>query len=156
VKKLSITLLTTLFLFLFIASSFAKFPCFWKDKKLVKEIGLSEKQVNTIQDISINIKKKMIKLRADIELKEVDLKEILDCDNPNEGKAVGLIKEIMKLKTDARIAKTKQMITIKKTLTSEQLEKLEEIKRERAMRKGSGPEGKGKAPPKQKMRRMKQ
>jgi len=136
-KKILIILVSLVFLFLFISSSFAEFRCLWKNKKLIKDVALSEKQVNTIKELSIKTEKDMIKVRSEIELKQIDLREVLDADKPDEGKAVGLIKEIMKLKTDARILKTKQMISIKKTLTPEQMEKFQEFKREHHMRKVS-------------------
>lgn len=133
-KKILIVSVSIVFLFLFISSSFAEFPRLWKNKELIKNIGISKEQVGKIKDLSITTEKKLIKVRADIELKEIDLREVLDEDKPNEGKAEGLIKGIMKLKTDARILKTKQMIDMKKILTPEQLEKLQQFKREHQMR----------------------
>ncbi|OQX53218.1 MAG: hypothetical protein B5M53_07250 [Candidatus Cloacimonas sp. 4484_209] len=134
-KKLSVVFSTTIALLLLVSFSFAQGPQLWKDKELIKQIGLSEKQVNTIRDLSISTMKKMVKIQADIKLKKIDLQEIMDSDKPDEGKAEGLIRQIMKLETDMRIAKTKQMIVIKKTLTPEQMDKLEQFKKEHRMMK---------------------
>lgn len=134
-KKILIVLLSFVFLFLCVSSSFAEFRCIWKNKSLAKEIGVSEEQVKKIKDLSIATEKKLIKIRADMELKEIDLREVLDADKPDEGKAINLIKEIMKKKTEAWILKIKQRIAMKKTLTTEQMEKLKEFKREHKMEK---------------------
>ncbi len=134
-KKILIVLLSFVFFFLCVSSSFAEFRCIWKNKSLAKEIGVSEEQVKKIKELSIATEKKMIKIRADMELKEIDLREVLDADKPDEGKAVNLIKEIMKKKTEAWILKIKQRIAMKKTLTTEQMEKLEGFKREHRMGK---------------------
>jgi len=134
-KKALIPLVISLLLLIFVSSSFAQPGNLWKNKQLVKELGLSQKQVDKIKSVSLDTDKKMITLRADTELKELDLKELLDSDSPDEAKAVGLIKEIMKIKTDQKILKIKQMILVKKTLTKEQMEKLEQFKHEHAMKK---------------------
>lgn len=134
-KKILIVLLSFVFLFLCVSSSFAEFRCIWKNKSLAKEIGVSEEQVKKIKDLSIATEKKLIKICADMELKEIDLREVLDADKPDEGKAINLIKEIMKKKTEAWILKIKQRIAMKKTLTTEQMEKLKEFKREHQMGK---------------------
>jgi|GEM_PF-6024230 len=134
-KKALIPLVISLLLLIFVSSSFAQPGNLWKNKQLVKELGLSQKQVDKIKSASLDTDKKMITLRADTELKELDLKELLDSDSPDETKAVGLIKEIMKIKTDQKILKIKQIILVKKTLTKEQMEKLEQFKHEHAMKK---------------------
>ncbi|TES92306.1 MAG: periplasmic heavy metal sensor [Candidatus Cloacimonadota bacterium] len=134
-KKILIVTISLIFLVLLVSSSFGEFHGLWKNKKLAKEIGLSEEQIDKMKDLSIATEKKMIKIRADMELKEIDLREVLDADKPDEGKAINLIKEIMKKKTEAWVLKIKQRIAMKKTLTTEQMEKLEEFKREHRMRK---------------------
>ncbi len=134
-KKTLIPLVVSLIMVVFVSSSFAQAGHLWKNKQLVKELGLSEKQVDKLKSVSLDTDRKMIKLRADTEMKELDLRELLDSDSPNEAKAVGLIKEIMRIKTDQKIMKVKQMILVKKTLTKEQMEKLEQKKRENRMKR---------------------
>ena len=137
-KKTIILTVSLALLFLFISSAFAEFQCLWKDKRLAKDIGLSEEQVDKLNDFAITTEKKMIKIRADIELKQIDLHEILDQDKPDEKKAISLVKEIMNLKTETRILKIKQMISIKETLTIEQMDKFEEFKRDHHKKKAHG------------------
>ncbi|MCK4234797.1 hypothetical protein KAX75_10230 [candidate division WOR-3 bacterium] len=153
-KKITIALVSALLIFAFAVPSFCEFQALIKNKKLAKEIGLSDEQVKEIKELTINTKKKMIKIRADIELKEIDLKVALDEDKPNEGKAVSLINDIMKKKTEARVLQIKQLISIKKTLTSEQLEKFEEFKRERQAMKEHRHKRGGHNPPEHPKHRM--
>ena len=145
-KKLAITLISILLITAFTVPSFGEFHALFKNKKLANEIGLTDAQVDELKELAISTKKKMITIRADIELNEIDLKEILAEEKPNEGKAISLVKEIMGKKTEIEILKIKQIIAVKETLTSEQLEKLEDFKREhhrmekKGKHKGEGPD----------------
>jgi Spy/CpxP family protein refolding chaperone len=130
-KKITILFITFALALVVAVPSFANFPHFWKDKKIVKELGLSEKQINSIKEYTLDSQKKMIKLHADVELKELDLKELLDSDEPDEDKVVNLIKEVMSIKTEQRIVTVKQKLFIKKTLSDKQIEKLHKTMEEK-------------------------
>jgi Spy/CpxP family protein refolding chaperone len=151
-KKILIGTVSVLLLFACTIPASGEFHALFKNKKLAHEIGLSDKQIEDLKELATDMQKKMITIRADIELKEIDLREVLDSEKPDEGKAISLIKEIMGKKTEMEILKIKQLISVKEMLTSEQLEKLEEFKRVRRMEKrgthkGEGPEHrKGKGP----------
>jgi Spy/CpxP family protein refolding chaperone len=140
-KKLTVLLIAALLLLAAVPSSYAEFRGIFKNKKIVEELKLSDDQVETIKELLKSNEKKMIQLRADTEMKEIDLREILDEDEPDESKAVALVKDIMKLKTDQKVLKIRELIQIKKTLTPDQIEKFHEIKHEhgkhmKGMRKG--------------------
>jgi Spy/CpxP family protein refolding chaperone len=140
-KKATPILIAALLLFVCISSSNAQFQGIFKNKRIAEELKLTDDQIETLKEIVKSTEKKMIQLRADIETKEVDLRDILDEDVPDEGKAVSLVKDIMKLKTDQRVLKIKEMIAIKKTLTPDQIEKFHEIQHEHMMRKGHDRKG---------------
>jgi Spy/CpxP family protein refolding chaperone len=129
-KKVSLILITACLMIIWVIPAFGEFHCLIKNKKLAREIGLTDEQRENIKELMTSTKKKMIDIRADIEILEIDLRNELDEEKPDEGKAISLIKEIMKKKTDAQILKVKNLITVKKQLTPEQFEKYEEFKME--------------------------
>ena len=134
-KKATLILVPALLLIVCVLSLNAEFRGILKNRKIVEELKLSEDQLESIKELVKSTEKKMIQLRADIETKEIDLRDILDEDVPDEGKAVSVVKDIMKLNTDQRVLKIKEMIAIKKTLTPEQIDKFLEIQHEHRMRK---------------------
>ncbi len=134
-KKTIITLVAVVAMLALVSTSFAEFHALWKNKKLVKELKLSDKQIDKIKDMTIKTEKKMIQIRAETELAEIDLREIMDADNPDEDKAIAFVKQIMELQTEKRILRIKEMISMKKILSAEQLEKLEKIRTEHHMKK---------------------
>ncbi len=143
--------MTTLLVLTAVSSSYAHFRGILKNTKLAEELKLSDEQIETIKESSQKIEKQMIKLRADMEMKEIDLRDVMDEEKPDEDKAIALVKAIMELKTEQRILHIKEMITLKKTLTTEQIEKLHEFKHEhhaRDKRMMKGKEGRKGAPPK--------
>jgi Spy/CpxP family protein refolding chaperone len=120
-KKLALLLISVLFVMAAVSSSYAEFRGVFRNKKIAKELKLSDEQIETIKELAKNTEKKMIQLRADMEMKEIDLRDLLDEDAPNEAKAIELVKDIMELKTEQKVLKIKELIKVKKTLTPEQI-----------------------------------
>lgn len=132
-KKCAMLLILVLIVLGAVSSSYGEYRAIFKNKKMAEELKLSDKQVETIKDIVKNTEKKMIQLRADKEIKEIDLRDMLDEDDPDEANAVALVKDIMAIQTEERVLKIKELIRIKKTLTPEQIEKFHEIRQEHRM-----------------------
>lgn len=132
-KKCAMLAILALIVLAAVSSSYGEYRGIFKNKKLAEELKLSDEQIESIKDIVKNTEKKMIQLRADKEMKEIDLRDMLDEDNPNEEKAVALVKDIMAVQTEERVLKIRELIRIKKTLTPEQIEKFHEIRQEHRM-----------------------
>ncbi len=103
-----------------------------QDENVQKEIGLSESQLSRIRDIKFNTDKEVVKLRSDMELKEIDLRQELSKDNPDMTKVERLIKAKHAIMADIELAKVKEYMDVKRILSEKQIEKLKEIMRERA------------------------
>lgn len=133
-KKMSLLLLCALMLTVSVSYSYADLCGIFRNKRMAEELKLTDKQIESIEQLVRNTEKETIKLRAEMELKEIDLRDVLDEDAPDEAAAISLIKGIMALKTEHRVLKVKEMIKIKKTLTPDQIDKFHEIQHERLMR----------------------
>ncbi len=103
---------------------FERFGIWWKNSRFVKELNLTDEQINRIDKIFVDTEKKIIDLRASCRKAELELKGL-------EGKEAEYLKkidEIYKLKAEIHKSIFLMANQIKKELTPEQLKKLEEIK----------------------------
>jgi Spy/CpxP family protein refolding chaperone len=87
-------------------------------------LDLSEEQREEIHTLRISTKKKIIPLKADIELKRIDLENEMRVDQPNRNKVMKLIKEISDLELKIKQTQVDQKLKINSILTSEQREQL--------------------------------
>lgn len=112
-------------------------------EELADELGLKPAQRKAIRDIADDAHKQQVKIRAEIEVLEVDLRRELDADEPDEAKVVTLIDKITALEATAKKTHLLAWLKIRKVLTKEQRKKLQEIhekrRREWRERQGDGP-----------------
>ncbi len=102
-----------------------------QNEEIQKEIGLSKEQLAKIRDIKFSTDKKVVKLRNDMELKEIDLKAELSKEKPDMTKIERLIRAKHSIMADIELAKVKEYLQIKDILSEEQLEKLRAIMKKR-------------------------
>lgn len=103
-----------------------------QDVSIQKELNLTKEQIKQLQDIKFSTDKKVIKMRNDLELKEVDLREELSKDTPDMNRIKRIVSAKHSIMADIELAKLEEYMRIKKIMTLEQIEKLREIMRERA------------------------
>ena len=84
---------------------------------------LSKEQKEAIHKIMVELEKEMIDLRASLEKKHIELRELMIA--ADEAKLYAKIDEIGKLRTDIQKKRVKMMLDIRNLLTDEQKEKLE-------------------------------
>jgi len=102
-----------------------------KNSMIAEELGLSEQQTDKIKSISIESQKKTIRAKAELEVLELELTELLDQDKPDLKKIDATIDKIGSRRTEMQKENIHSMIEMKGVLTSEQLEKLEQMKSQR-------------------------
>ncbi len=94
------------------------------------QLGLTEEQQVKIKEQKFNTDKEAIQLRSKIQIAELELRNLLQSDDPDEEEIKNKIEEIGKLKTELRFILVKRELEIRNTLTSEQMEKLQSLTRE--------------------------
>ena len=92
-----------------------------------KALGLDEKQNAAVQAIHLRTKKDMIRKRADVQVAEIELKEVLSKDPVDMSAAEAAVKKIEGLKSEMRMLHIKAMEEIKSGLTPEQKKKFNSI-----------------------------
>lgn len=90
-------------------------------------LGLDEKQKEAVKEISRKTMKETIQKRADLEIVEIDLKDLLDEDTVNMKAVESKLNQIASIRTEIHLARIRAYEAIKLQLTSDQRKKLREI-----------------------------
>ena len=96
-----------------------------------QELNLTDEQVKTLEKIRNDFKRDAIKRQADTKLAHMDLRGIIKQDKPDFSAAKAKIKQISELQLASKLAMIDAMEKGFNTLTSEQQNKLLQIKRGR-------------------------
>lgn len=103
-----------------------------------EKIGLEEAQIDKIKSIHLSSQKNIIKLRADLEIARLELKELMHSDNPDKSRVNKKIDELSQLRAKIHKIEAGTKIDVMSTLTAEQLERFQEyrMKRMKEARRG--------------------
>jgi Spy/CpxP family protein refolding chaperone len=106
---------------------------------IIDALGLDDAKANEIKSLLQQLQKEMIKKRAEIQVAEVELKEILGKDSVDIKAAETKVKQIAALKTDAVMMHIQGIEDVKTKLTPEQKKKLTDMMQMRGMGHGKPP-----------------
>ncbi len=90
----------------------------------LEALDLTEEQQEQIESLNLDLQKELISMRADLELKNVELRALLNEDVLNENAIISKIEEIGELETKIEITNVKNQLAIRDLLTPEQLDEL--------------------------------
>ena len=97
--------------------------CIGAPMEKFKALGLDEKQKEAVKAIHFRTKKEMVRSRADAQVAEIELKEILSKDPVDLKAAEAAVKKIEGVKSEMKMLHIKAMEEIKSNLTPEQRKK---------------------------------
>ncbi len=119
-----------------------------KDPVIREKLGITAEQIGAIRKQESDFRKAEIRDRADLEVKRVDLKDLMEADKPDRAAIDSKLQEI----SNARLALEKSAIhyrlAMREAITPEQRQKLHELMSERWRHEGGpgrpgGPRGQG-------------
>ena len=87
-------------------------------------LGLSEEQVNKIKPIHRDMKKKQVRFKADLEIAQIELKEIIEVKDFDLDKANAQVKKIGDMETAHHLEMLKSVKEVRSILTDEQFKKM--------------------------------
>jgi len=99
--------------------------------KMKDHIGLTEDQAKKIESMQERYMEATIKLKADLKIKQMKFKSYLKEDKINRKKMEKIIREIAEMKTDMQVDHMNYLLDLKSLLTTEQIQKIEELKKQR-------------------------
>lgn len=94
----------------------------------IESLKLGEKQREALREIENSVSKELIRKRANEQIAEIELRELLDKDTVDLKAVETKLKQIAVIKTETQLIVIKSMESMKAKLTSEQREMLKKIR----------------------------
>ena len=87
-------------------------------------LGLSDEQVARLHKISVDAEKASVQTRADVQLRHIELRELLRADNPDHDAIMQKLDEVNALQGKMEKQRVETMLSARSVLTAEQLKKV--------------------------------
>jgi Spy/CpxP family protein refolding chaperone len=104
----------------------------WKSAEVVKKLGLSDAQVQQIEQIFQEHRLKLIDLHAALQREEVRMEPMLRADNPNESQVLAQIDKVAAQRANLEKENAQMAFAIRRVLNPEQWKTLQSLRQERA------------------------
>ena len=88
-------------------------------------LELTSEQIKKIKTMRLDMAKEKIRLRSELELKQLELKELLSADEPDMRRIEAKIDEMAPLRTELQKKRIEHRLAVRNVLTQEQRDKLE-------------------------------
>lgn len=105
----------------------------WHVLKAKETLGLTDEQETRLRTIAVNFKKENVKKTAEVELAEIDLRQLL---HGQEKQVSGedleaAVRKMYMIKADRRLASIKAFLEARSVLTPDQQKKMKELRKRR-------------------------
>ena len=100
----------------------------WKDAKVVKELNLTEDQVNLIEQIFNSDKNQIEDLYSQLRQKQSQFRSKIEDPNSSRDEVLELNDEVVQLKTKLKRLRLDMLLKIREVLTPEQRQNLHKIR----------------------------
>lgn len=104
--------------------------CIINHPEIAEEIGLTEEQIKTLRDSMYEMKKQEIRLEAEKKLAAMEQARLLTESTIAEEAVMAAVEKTSKIAAELARLKVKQLLLVKKTLTPEDIKKIEKLMRE--------------------------
>jgi len=100
-------------------------------KRVMREIGLKDGQIDKIEDLTYKADRQKLDLHHQLQKAKLDLRHQMSADEPRRAKVFKCLEEISALELKLKKNRIGLMLDIKALMTAEQWEKLEMLQAER-------------------------
>jgi TonB family protein len=100
----------------------------WKNSQVVKQLQLKESQVAQIEQIFISHQNKLLSANVELKKFELQLKMLMQSEPVQESQAQKAIEQVAMARAELEKASASMMLSIRKTLSKEQWNKLDTIR----------------------------
>jgi Spy/CpxP family protein refolding chaperone len=111
------------------------------DPAIRQQVGITDEQAATIRKQELDFRKTEIRGRADVEVKRIDLKDLLAEDKPDRAAINAKLQEISAAQLSLQKSAIDYRLTMRDAITPAQREKLRQLMRDRWERDGRGRPG---------------
>lgn len=97
----------------------------WKNTEVAQKVGVSDVQVQRIEQIFQDHRLKLVDLHANLEKEEARLEPMMDSDQPDEGQIEGQIDRVAAARAELEKSHSRMLLDVRRTLTADQWKKLQ-------------------------------
>lgn len=108
------------------------------DPSVRQQVGITDEQAATIRKQELDFRKTEIRGRADLDVKRIDLKDLLAADKPDRAAINAKLQEISAAQLSLQKSTIDYRLTMRDAITPAQRDKLRQVMRDRWQR-GGGP-----------------
>ena len=99
----------------------------WKNSDLVRELGISDAQVQQMDKIFLDSRIQLIDAKAAVEREEVRMQPLMESYNPDEKQFAAQIDKLASARAQLEKTNAMMLLAIRRVLTQEQWKKLQSI-----------------------------
>jgi Spy/CpxP family protein refolding chaperone len=115
-----------------------QFGRWWENPKIAQAINLTDDQKKKMDDIFQQHRLSLVDLHATLEKQEIEMKPMIEADQPDEGQVLAQIDKIAQARAELEKANARMLFEIRRTLSAEQWQKLKALHSDRHMNGGPG------------------
>jgi len=104
-------------------------------------LGLTDEQVSRLHKIGVDAEKASVQTRADMQLRHIELRELMRADNPDHDAIMQKLDEVNALQGKMAKQRAETMLSARSVLTPDQLKKIKTFMENRGAEGGPGREG---------------
>jgi Spy/CpxP family protein refolding chaperone len=108
-----------------------------ENDRVKSALGLTDEQTSKLRQIMVEGRKSAIKTRADLQVRNIELRELLRADQPNRDAVLHKVQEISDLRGQMMRERVDSLLAAKAVLTPEQQQKIRTFMSERRGRGGA-------------------
>jgi len=109
-----------------------------ENPRVRQNLGLTDEQVGRLHKIGVDAQKASVQTRADMQLRRIELRELMRADNPDHNAIMQKLDEVNALQGTMQKQRVETMLSARSVLTPEQLKKIKTFMQNRGA--GGGPE----------------
>jgi Spy/CpxP family protein refolding chaperone len=110
-----------------------------EDPRVRQYLGLTDEQVGRLHKIGIDAEKASVQTRADMQLRHIELRELLRADNPDHDAIMRKLDEVNAVQGKMQKQGVETLLAARSVLTPEQLKKIKTFMEDRGGGLGRGP-----------------
>lgn len=99
-------------------------PEWWRNPDIAQKVGITDAQIEKLNQIAFDNRLKMIDLRAALEREELKLQHMLDTSTPDENQILPQIDKVATQRAQVEKARVQTMLATRRVLTPDQWKKL--------------------------------
>jgi Spy/CpxP family protein refolding chaperone len=103
------------------------------NSRLRAYLNLTDQQAERLHQIAVDSEKSSVKTRADLELRRIELRELLRADNPDHDAVMKKVQEVSELRGQMMKQHVETLLTARSVLTPEQQKKLRSFRENRGV-----------------------